>query len=136
MDIISHLGTTPLTLNALGKLTGLSQTQLALGLVELGGRVKVQDGGIILAPEPTKPARKTGPRGSIARTAPRHQLARDTLLKLAGAGTTNALEVLAAADGGCNYADIIKVAREMVEAGTITESKKGRKCSWTLPSAE
>jgi len=94
----------------------------------LAGNLKVKDGTVV-SPEPSKP------RGPIARTAPRHAAARSTLLELA-AGGCNALDVLALAADRYNYADIIKVAREELEKGTIIESKKGRKCTWTLPSAE
>lgn len=80
--------------------------------------------------------RKGGPRGATARCAPRHNHARQTLLGLVAVGPTSALQVLEAAQGGCNYADIMKVAREFVEAGTIVESKKGRKNTWTLPATE
>lgn len=138
MDILSHLSSSPVTVNSLMKATGLSATALTLGLVELGGKVTIQDGGIVLSPEPVKPSkagRPTGPRGPIARTAPRHQAARQALTLLAGSERgTNALEVLASADGRYNYADIIKVARDLTAEGLIVESRKGRKCTWTLPA--
>lgn len=138
MSILTHLSLeTPVSINALQKASGLSATQLTLALVEAGGKVKAVEGGLVLAPEPTAAPKQTGPRGSIARTAPRHEVARRTLLSLAGLpGGCNALTVLEAAAGGCNYADIIMVARKFVADGTVVETKKGRKCTWTLPAAE
>ena len=51
--LIAHLSLdTPITVNALAKVSGLSQTALTLKLVELGGRVGVKEGGLVRLPDP------------------------------------------------------------------------------------
>ena len=70
-NIVLHLSeTAPITINALAKATELSPTQLTLELVELGGRVLVKDGGIVLAPpvvKEVKVRKSNGPRGQMAK---------------------------------------------------------------------
>jgi hypothetical protein len=135
MDILAHLNdTTPVTFNALGKATGLSQTALAMALVGLGGQVAVKDGGIIIAPQPT-PAVKapSGPRGPTAKVAPRLEACRSKFLEMAGgpSGVT-AKALLEASNGEFIYTDILLVARNLMEAGVIQDSRHGRKATWNL----
>jgi len=133
-NVLLFLSSTPTSINALAKAAGLSQTALTIALVELGGQVAVLDGGIIIAPESTKvPVRKSGPRGPIARTLPRLDIARNTLMTLVNAGTTDAKALLEAVGEGARYTDILLVAREECAKGTIVESRKGRKAVWSLP---
>lgn len=136
MDILAHISTTPVTVNALQKATGLSATQLALALVELGGKVTVQDNGIVLAPEPVKEPKSTGPRGPTAKVAPRLVACRETLMAAVAVGPVSALDLLKAAGDTFVYTDILLVTKEELAKGTIVESRKGRKATWTLPSAE
>ena len=136
--IINALNATaPVTVNALKKGLGLSDTALALALVELGGRVGVKDGGIVLAPvaEATTKA-PTGPRGPTAKVAPRLQACREALLAAVAIGPVSALELLKAAGETFIYTDILLVTKEEIAKGTIIVSRKGRKATWTLPGAE
>ena len=57
MDITSLLSSTPVTFNGLQKASGLSATGLALALVELGGKVAVQDGGLSSPRSRSRPPR-------------------------------------------------------------------------------
>lgn len=137
-NVILHLNdSTPITINALQKATGLSQTALTLELVELGGKVKVQDGGIILAPVEVKAVKERkprGPRGQMARVVSRLTAARESLMALVAAGPTTVQEVLAHVGDGAKYGDILFVARQEMEKGTIVEVKHGRKNIWSVPS--
>ena len=129
--ILSHLSSTPVTFNGLGKATGLSQTALALGLVSLGGKVAVQDGGFVLAPEPVTPAKVTGPRGPTAKVAPRLEACRADLIRMAGLeGGVTAKALLDQAGDRFVYTDILLVAKELLASGAIQESRKGRKATW------
>ena len=132
--IINNLSSTPVTFNALQKATGLSATALALGLVELGGKVAVQDSGIILAPESVAvPKASSGPRGPTAKVAPRLEACRADLVRMAGLeGGVNAKDLLAQAGDRFVYTDILLVAKELLASGTIQESRKGRKATWVL----
>jgi hypothetical protein len=133
--IINNLSSTPVTFNALQKATGLSATALALGLVELGGKVAVQEGGIILAPEPVKEAKVSGPRGPTAKVAPRLEACRADLLRMAGGEAgVNAKDLLAQAGDRFVYTDILLVAKELLAEGLIQESRKGRKATWIIAS--
>jgi hypothetical protein len=139
-NIILHLNdSAPITINALAKATGLSQTALTLGLVELGGRVRVQDGGIILAPievKEVKERKARGPRGQMARVVARLDAARSVLLSLVAAGPTTVNAVLTEVGDAAKYGDILFVARQEMEKGTIVEVKQGRKNIWSVPSAD
>lgn len=130
--ILSHLSSTPVTFNALGKATGLSQTALALGLVSLGGKVAVQDGGFVLAPEPVQAAKvPAGPRGPTAKVAPRLEACRSDLVRMAGVeGGVTAKALLDQAGDRFVYTDILLVAKELLASGAIQESRKGRKATW------
>ena len=134
MDITALLSSTPVTFNALQKASGLSATGLALALVELGGKVAVQDGGLVLAPEPTPVAKvPAGPRGPTAKVAPRLEACRSLLLTMAtGAEGVTAKALLEAGGGAFVYTDILLVAKELLASGAIQESRKGRKATWVL----
>lgn len=138
-NIVLHLSeTAPITINALAKATELSPTQLTLELVELGGRVIVKDGGIVLAPpvvKEVKVRKSNGPRGQMAKVVARLEAARTALLGLVGAGPTTVNAVLIAVGDAAKYGDILFVAREEMAKGTITETKQGRKNIWALAEA-
>ena len=131
---------TPITVNALAKVAGLSQTALTIALVALGGRVGVKDGGLIRLPEPevVEPATRgaAGPRGPTAKTAPRQTACREALMSLVEAGPVTAKDLLGVAEGRFIYTDILLIARTMIEEGAIVETRKGRKASWSAPSEE
>jgi DNA-binding Lrp family transcriptional regulator len=138
-NIVLHLSeTAPITINALAKATELSPTQLTLELVELGGRVIVKDGGIVLAPpvvKEVKVRKSNGPRGQMAKVVARLDAARGVLLGLVGAGPTTVNAVLIAVGDAAKYGDILFVAREEMAKGTIVETKQGRKNVWALAEA-
>ena len=138
-NIVLHLSeTAPITINALAKATELSPTQLTLELVELGGRVLVKDGGIVLAPpvvKEVKVRKSNGPRGQMAKVVARLEAARTALLGLVGAGPTTVNAVLIAVGDAAKYGDILFVAREEMAKGTIVETKQGRKNIWALAEA-
>ena len=138
-NIVLHLSeTAPITINALAKATELSPTQLTLELVELGGRVIVKDGGIVLAPpviKEVKVRKSNGPRGQMAKVVARLEAARGVLLGLVGAGPTTVNAVLIAVGDAAKYGDILFVAREEMAKGTIVETKQGRKNIWALAEA-
>jgi len=138
--LIDHLNyETPVTVNALAKVAGLSQTALTLQLVELGGWVGVKDGGLVRLPEP-EPVSVTkapvGPRGPTAKVAPRLEACRETLLGLIEAGPVTAIDLLKVAEDRFIYTDILLVARTLLADGAIVETRKGRKASWAKPSEE
>ena len=136
MDITTLLSSTPVTFNALQKASGLSATGLALALVELGGKVAVQEGGLVLAPEPLQAAKvPAGPRGPTAKVAPRLEACRSLLLTMAGgAEGVTAKALLEAGGGAFVYTDILLVAKELLASGAIQESRKGRKATWVAGS--
>ena len=136
--ILSNLSlTVPVTVNALGKASGLSATALTMALVGLGGRVVAIPEGLLLAPDASVEAKVSGPRGPTAKVIPRQGACREALLALAGAeGGVNAKDLLAVAGDRFVYTDILLVARTLIEAGVITESRHGRKATWNLVKAE
>ena len=137
-NILSLLSDSPVTFNALQKAAGLSATGLALGLVSLGGKVAVQDGGLVLAPEPEVQAKvPAGPRGPTAKVAPRLEACQAAFLELCNRpeGVT-AKELLTAGNGTFLYTDILLVARNLTESGTIKESRHGRKATWNSITVE
>ena len=93
----------------------------------LSGELKVKD-GVLIAPLPS------GPRGPTAKVQPRLEACRAKFLELASSGVT-AKELLEAGNGSYVYTDILLVARNLTEAGTIQESRKGRKATWNLTTA-
>jgi hypothetical protein len=129
----------PITVNALAKVSGLSQTALTLALVELGGRVGVKDGGLVRLPEPvlTEPVSKSvGPRGPTAKVAPRLEACRESLMALIEVGPTTAIDLLKVSEDRFVYTDILLVAKSLLADGTIVETRKGRKATWSKPSEE
>jgi len=131
MNLISHISSTPITLYALGKVSGLSQTALTMALIELGGRVTVKDGGVVLVPEVTKPIKEVKPRGQMARVVGRLEIAREALLALVKVGPTTVGQVVAQVGDRAKYGDILWVARQEMDKGTIREIKYGRTNVWT-----
>ena len=138
--LIAHLSLeTPVTVNALAKISGLSQTALTLALVELGGRVGVKEGGLVRLPEPepvTVASKTVGPRGPTAKVLPRLEACRESLMALIEVGPTTAIDLLKVADERFLYTDILLVARTLLADGSIVETRKGRKASWSKPSEE
>ena len=131
MNLISHISSTPTTLYALGKASGLSQTALTMALIELGGRVTVKDGGVVLVPEVTKPVKEVKPRGQMARVVGRLEIAREALLALVKVGPTTVGQVVAQVGDAAKYGDVLWVARQEMDKGTIREIKYGRTNVWT-----
>ena len=136
--LTNHLNaTTPVSLAALQKATGLSATKLTVALVEAGGTIKVAtEGGItgfVLCNVKVKVPRKTGPRGPIARTKPRQEAARLVLAAALANGPTTAKTLVEASNGAFKYTDLLLVAREFVANGAIVETHKGRTATWSLP---
>ena len=134
MDILSFLNlTVPVTVNALQKATGLGATALTMALVEAGGKVVAIPEGLLLAPNSEAAAKVTGPRGPTAKVQPRLEACREALLAKAGMdGGVNAKDLLEDAGDSFLYTDILLVARTLIEAGLITDSRKGRKATWHL----
>ena len=138
MDILSFLSlTVPVTVNALQKATGLGATALTMVLVAAGGKVVAIPEGLLLAPNSEAAAKVTGPRGPTAKVQPRLEACREALLAKAGMdGGVNAKDLLADAGDRFLYTDILLVARTLIEAGLITDSRKGRKATWHLTTVE
>jgi hypothetical protein len=90
----------------------------------LAGDLKVKDGALVV-PE------TTGPRGPTAKVAPRLEACNAAFLEMTSEGVT-AKALLEASGGAFLYTDILLVARGLIEAGTITESRHGRKATWNL----
>jgi hypothetical protein len=132
---IAHLSfDTPITVNALAKVSGLSQTALTLKLVELGGQVAVKDGGLIRVTEPVKAEKApSGPRGPTAKVAPRLEACRESLMALVEVGPVTAIDLLKVAEDRFVYTDILLVARNLIADGSIVETRKGRKATWSKP---
>ena len=133
-SILSALSlTVPVSVNALQKTTGLGATALTMALVGLGGQVVAIPEGLLLAPEVIKEA---APRGPTAKTKPRQEACRETIMALAGVEAgVNAKDLLAVAGDRFVYTDILLVARELIEAGLSAESRRGRKATWHLVTA-
>jgi biotin operon repressor len=131
MDILSHLSSTPTTLYALGKALGISQTALTMQLVAVGGKIEVKDGGLILAAPAVKPVKEVKPRGQMARVVGRLEIAREALLALVKVGPTTVGQVVAQVGDKAKYGDILWVARQEMDKGTIKEVKYGRTNVWT-----
>jgi hypothetical protein len=111
------------TVNTLS-LEALQATLLGL----LAGELKVKD-GVVVAFEKAQ----TGPRGPTAKVQPRLEACQAKFLELCNRpeGVT-AKELLEAGNGSYVYTDILLVARNLTEAGTIQENRKGRKATWNL----
>jgi hypothetical protein len=96
----------------------------------LSGDLKAKDGVLV----PTEKA-PTGPRGPTAKVLPRQEACRSLLLQMATSGVT-AKALLEASNGAFVYTDILLVARNLMEAGLIQESRHGRKATWNLTTPE
>ena len=92
----------------------------------LSGELKVKD-GVLVAPLPT------GPRGPTAKVAPRLEFCRALMVQMASSGVT-AKALLEAGGGQFVYTDILLVARNLIAEGVITETRHGRKATWTSTS--
>ena len=138
MDILSFLNlTVPVTVNSLQKSSGLGATALTMALVGLGGKIVAIPEGLLLAPNSEAAAKISGPRGPTAKVQPRLEACREALLALSGGeGGVNAKDLLVIAGDRFLYTDILLVARNLIEAGVITESRHGRKATWNLVKAE
>jgi hypothetical protein len=111
------------TVNTL-PLEALQATLLGL----LDGSLKVKD-GMVVAFEKAQ----TGPRGPTAKVQPRLEACQALLVQMAGVeGGVTAKALLEAGNGAFVYTDILLVARNLLEAGTIQENRKGRKATWNL----
>jgi len=109
----------------------LEALQAAL-LSVLAGDLKVKDGTLVSSEKVP-----TGPRGPTAKVAPRLEACQAKFLELCNRpeGVT-AKELLEASGGAYLYTDILLVARNLTEAGTIVESRKGRKATWNSTTNE
>ena len=118
MEAINLSSVSSLSLEALqATLTGL-----------LDGSLKVKD-GMVVAFEKAQ----TGPRGPTAKVQPRLEACQALLVQMAGVeGGVTAKALLEAGNGAFVYTDILLVARNLLEAGTIQENRKGRKATWNL----
>jgi len=108
------------------------ETCQATLLALLSGDLKVKDGAIVAYEKAP-----SGPRGPTAKVQPRLEACQAKFLELCNRpeGVT-AKELLEGAGGTFLYTDILLVARNLTEAGTIQESRKGRKATWNLTTAE
>ena len=144
--ILENLGTiTPVTLNALQKLTGLTQTQLTLELVKLGGAVEVLDGGIILAPAPAPAAAPSGRPlivGQVGRRPKAERLGElvvcreliiDTIRNI---GSASAPQLHRDCGYSVDYRNIGRAAAALIAGGIITETNHGRTKLWALVDAD
>ena len=105
----------------------LEALQTAL-IALLNGELKVKDGALVV-PE------ASGPRGPTAKVQPRLAACNSAFLEMTSEGVT-AKALLEASGGAFVYTDILLVARGLIEAGVITESRHGRKATWNLVKAE
>ena len=98
----------------------------------LSGDLKAKD-GILVASEKAQ----GGPRGPTVKVAPRLVACQAAFLELCNRpeGVT-AKELLTAGNGTFLYTDILLVARNLTESGTIQEARKGRKATWNLITPE
>ena len=112
-------------------LMNLEECQALLASI-LTGNLKAKD-GLLVASEKAP----TGPRGPTAKVAPRLEACQAAFLELCNRpeGVT-AKELLTAGNGTFLYTDILLVARNLTESGTIQEARKGRKATWNLITPE
>ena len=134
-NIIEHLnGETAVTLNALMKATGLTQTGLTLALVGLGGQVTVRDGGIVLAPPPAPAAPllvgQVGRRPKAEREAEIAACRELILDTIRNAGSAAAPILHKACGFAVDYRNIHRAAVELLEEELIAEEKVGRMRVW------
>jgi hypothetical protein len=93
----------------------------------LTGELKVKDGALV-------PSEKSGPRGPTAKVLPRLEVCKALMVQMASSGVT-AKALLEAGGGQFVYTDILLVARNLIEAGVITETRHGRKATWHSTSS-
>ena len=94
----------------------------------LSGNLKAKDGVLV-------PVEKAGgPRGPTAKVQPRLEACQAMFLELCNRpeGVT-AKELLEAGGGAFVYTDILLVARNLIADGSIVETRKGRKATWSKP---
>jgi hypothetical protein len=116
----------PITLSTVNTLPLEALQATLLGLLD--GSLKVKD-GMVVAFEKAQ----TGPRGPTAKVQPRLEACQADLIRMAGLeGGVTAKALLDQAGDRFVYTDILLVARNLIEAGTIQESRKGRKATWVL----
>ena len=109
----------------------LDECQALLASI-LSGNIKAKD-GLLVASEKAQ----GGPRGPTAKVQPRLEACQAAFLELCNRpeGVT-AKELLTAGNGSFLYTDILLVARNLTEAGTIKEARHGRKATWNLITPE
>ena len=109
----------------------LDECQALLASI-LTGNLKAKD-GLLVGVEKAQ----GGPRGPTAKVAPRLEACQAAFLELCNRpeGVT-AKELLTAGNGTFLYTDILLVARTLLTEGSIVETRKGRKASWSKPSEE
>jgi hypothetical protein len=116
----------PITTSTLSSLSLEALQATLTGLLE--GNLKVKDGAIVAFEKA-----QTGPRGPTAKVQPRLEACQADLIRMAGLeGGVTAKALLDQAGDRFVYTDILLVARNLIEAGTIQESRKGRKATWVL----
>jgi hypothetical protein len=116
----------PITTSTLSSLSLEALQATLTGLLE--GNLKVKDGAIVAFEKAP-----SGPRGPTAKVQPRIEACRSDLIRMAGLeGGVTAKALLDQAGDRFVYTDILLVARNLIEAGTIQESRKGRKATWVL----
>jgi hypothetical protein len=119
----------PITLSTVNTLPLEALQATLLGLLD--GSLKVKD-GMVVAFEKAQ----TGPRGPTAKVQPRLEACQADLIRMAGLeGGVTAKALLDQAGDRFVYTDILLVARNLIEAGTIQENRKGRKATWNLTTA-
>ena len=96
----------------------------------LSGELKVKDGALVAS------EKSTGPRGPTAKVAPRLEACRESLMALIEVGPTTAIDLLKVSEDRFVYTDILLVAKSLLADGTIVETRKGRKATWSKPSEE
>lgn len=109
----------------------LGECQALLASI-LSGNIKAKD-GLLVGVEKAQ----GGPRGPTAKVAPRLEACQAAFLELCNRpeGVT-AKELLTAGNGTFLYTDILLVARNLTESGTIKESRHGRKATWNSITVE
>jgi len=124
-SILSALSlTVPVTVNALQKVTAASARMAALD------RLKAAEAEVLRAHAAVTAADYAW---MLARQGAGKEACKEAILALAGVeGGVNAKDLLAVAGDRFVYTDILLVARELIEAGLIQESRKGRKATWHL----
>lgn len=148
--ITTHLNAqTPVTVNALMKLSGLTQTAVTLELVKLGGQVAVLDGGIILAPAPAPVAADPTPSGRgplivgqvgrrpkaerLGELAVCRELILDTIRNV---GSASAPQLHRDCGYSVDYRNIGRAAAALIADGIITETNRGRTRVWVIADAD